>query len=72
MNEPSFLDFLNAFGAIATPVLMLVLTAIGWNVRTRLQRRHELEDKLREDRISIYNEILDHAYVRCRVAIRPY
>ena len=59
MDEPSFLDFLNAFGAIATPVLMLVLTAIGWNVRTRLQRRHDLEDKLREDRISIYNGILE-------------
>lgn len=53
MNEPSLLDYLNAIGSIATPVLVLILTAIGWNVRTRLQRRQELEDKLREDRIAV-------------------
>jgi hypothetical protein len=59
MNESTFLDYLNAFGSLATPILVLILTAIGWNVRTRLQRRQELEDKLREDRIAIYNAILE-------------
>jgi hypothetical protein len=59
INEPNLLDYLSAFGSIATPVLVLILTAIGWNVRTRLQRRQELEDRLREDRISIYNALLE-------------
>jgi hypothetical protein len=58
MNEPSLLDYLNAVGSISTPLLVLVLTGIGWNIRTRLQRRQELEDRLREDRIKIYNAIL--------------
>jgi hypothetical protein len=55
----SWLDYLSTFGSIATPILVLVLTAIGWSVRAGLERRQELEDKLREDRISIYNKLLE-------------
>lgn len=59
MTENSWLDYLTAFGSIATPVLVLVLTGVGWTIRRRLERRLELEDKLREDRISTYNRILE-------------
>ena len=41
------------------PILVLILMAIGWRFRTRLERRFTLEDKLREDRISSYNKILE-------------
>ena len=57
--EKHWLDYLTAFGSVATPVFVLVLTAIGWKLRRRIERQLELEDKLREDRISIYNSILE-------------
>jgi hypothetical protein len=59
MQETTWLDYVTAFGAIATPILVLLLTAVGWRFRMQLERRAALEDKLREDRISIYNEILE-------------
>lgn len=59
MTESIWLDYINAIGSITTPVLVLILTAIGWNVRTRFQRRQELEDKLREDRIITYDKLLE-------------
>lgn len=59
MVEKHWLDYIAAIGAIATPILVLALTAIGWRLRRRLDRQLELEDKLREDRINIYNYILE-------------
>jgi hypothetical protein len=40
-------------------LLVAILGAIGWMIRTELMRRHELEDQLRQDRVSIYDEILE-------------
>ncbi len=57
--EPTWLDYLSAVGAVATPILILVLAGVGWKIRHQLERRFELEDKLREDRIQAYNEILE-------------
>lgn len=57
--EPTWLDYLSAVGAIATPLLVLALTALGFKLRHQLERRSELEDKLRDDRINAYNEILE-------------
>jgi hypothetical protein len=59
MSEPTWIDYLSAMGAVTTPILVLILTAIGWRIRTQLERRAALEDKLREDRIGIYNKILE-------------
>jgi hypothetical protein len=59
MEEKHWLDYLTAFGAAATPVFVLVLTGIGWKFRKSIDRRLELEDKLREDRINTYNIILE-------------
>jgi hypothetical protein len=55
----TWLDYLTAFGAVATPLLVLLLTATGWRLRTRLERRFALEDKLRDDRVEAYNQILE-------------
>jgi hypothetical protein len=59
MEVKSWLDYLTAFGAAATPLLVLLLTGIGWKFRKTVDRRLELEDKLREDRIKTYNLILE-------------
>lgn len=59
MNEPTLLDYVTAIGAIATPILILILSGVGWRFRKRLERRVELEDMLREDRIQVYNHILE-------------
>lgn len=53
------LDILTAGGAIATPLLVLLLGGIGWKFRSKLERRFELEDRLREDRIEAYNALLE-------------
>lgn len=59
MEEKHWLDYLTAFGAVTTPVLVIILTGVGWRFRKAIDRRLELEDKLREDRIEIYNVILE-------------
>lgn len=59
MEEKHWLDYLTAFGAVATPAFVLILTGIGWKFRKSIDRRLELEDKLREDRINTYNIILE-------------
>jgi len=59
MAEKHWLDYLTAFGAIATPLFVLILTGVGWKFRKSIDRRLALEDKLREDRINTYNIILE-------------
>ncbi len=59
MESKHWLDYLTGIGSIATPIVVLVLTAVGWRFRRQLDRRTELEDKLRNDRIEIYNQILE-------------
>ncbi len=59
MEEKHWIDYLSAVGAIATPILVIILSAIGWKLRKGIERRSELEDKLRDDRIEIYNKILE-------------
>ena len=57
--DKHWLDYLTAFGSVATPILVLFLAGVGWRIRTQLERRHALEDRLREDRIQTYNDILE-------------
>jgi len=57
--DPTWLDYLSAMGAVATPLLVLGLTAVGWRIRHDMERRSDLEAKLREDRIAAYNQILE-------------
>lgn len=59
VEEKHWIDYLTAFGAIATPLFVLVLTGVGWKYRKSIDRRIELEDRLREDRINTYNVILE-------------
>jgi len=57
--EPTWLDYVTAFGSVATPLLFIGLSALAWRVRARFERAVELENKLRDDRIEIYNKILE-------------
>ena len=59
MVSPSWLEVVQTVGSVATPILVLALTALGWKARTSIERRIELENKLRDDRIEIYNQILE-------------
>ena len=59
MEEKYWIDYVSAVGSIATPVLVMLLTAVGWKYRKNFERKIELEEKLRTDRIEIYNSILE-------------
>ena len=70
METKTWLDYVTAIGSMATPILVLLLTAVGWKIRTKLQRRLDLEDKLRSDRIEIYNEILEPFILLLTLGVR--
>ena len=69
-EEKTVLDTVTAIATLATPVLLAMLGAIGWALKNKIEtarserdgqqaRIRELEDRLREDRISTYNALLD-------------
>jgi hypothetical protein len=76
-NELTALEIVSAFGTIATPILLLVLSGIGWFIANRMEKQaeqeklrferqreqerylRELEEKLRDDRIEVYNQMLE-------------
>ncbi len=58
-NDISWVSYLTAIGTTATPILALIITAIGWKIRNQLESTRELKAKLREERIDIYNSILE-------------
>ena len=53
------LEAVESIATIATPALVLLLTAAGWKYRQSIERRIKLEEKLRDDRVEIYNRILE-------------
>jgi hypothetical protein len=75
--EKSVLETITSIATIVTPVLLALLSGIGWWIKGRVDsaqarqaerlakedaqsaRLRELEDKLREDRISTYNALLE-------------
>jgi hypothetical protein len=59
VTERDWLSYLSELGQVVTPVLVLLLTAFGWRFRQKLERRIELENKLREERVDAYNQILE-------------
>lgn len=59
MSEKTWVDYFIAIGSITTPILILALTGIGWKYRQVMERKLKLEEQLRDDRIEIYNKILE-------------
>ncbi len=59
MINKDWVDYLTAIGSVATPVLVIFFSAVGWSIKSSLERQADLENKLRDDRIEIYNQILE-------------
>lgn len=68
--EKDLLDTISAIATLITPILLIILGGIGWLIQNRMEvsqrkqgaqaaRIAELEDKLREDRITTYNALLE-------------
>jgi hypothetical protein len=58
MNESNWIQIVTAIGAVATPILILILTGVGRGIGMRLERRMEREDKLRERQFEREDKIL--------------
>lgn len=59
MEEKTWIDYLTAIGSVATPFFVLVLSGVGWKFKSSIERKVELENRLRDDRVEIYNQILE-------------
>ncbi len=59
MEEKTWIEYVTAIGAVATPLLVILLSAIGWRFKSSIERKVDLENRLRDDRIEIYNQILE-------------
>lgn len=72
--EKHWIDYASAVGSILTPILVILLTGIGWHIRTKSERTREegvktqerireLEDKLHAGRTDIYNQLLEPFFI---------
>ncbi|KPD23765.1 hypothetical protein [Idiomarina zobellii] len=59
MEDKTWIDYLTAIGSVATPLLVILLSAVGWKFKASVERKIDLENRLRDDRIEIYNQILE-------------
>jgi hypothetical protein len=59
MADKDWIDIVTAVGSIATPILVLAISSVGWKAKKNIEREIELENKLRDDRIDVYNKILE-------------
>jgi hypothetical protein len=59
LEEQSWLSYLTTFGAIVTPIFVLVLAAAVWKLRQSIDLRLEQENRMAEDRFNTYNIILE-------------
>lgn len=68
-STPTLIDLITVIGTIATPVLLLVISGIGWYFKGRIEsswkeeaelrmRAQKLEEAIRDDRLQVYNDIL--------------
>ena len=66
----TFINYITAIGTIATPILLIVISAIGWYLKSRIEaswnteaalrrRAEKLEEAIRDDRLQVCNEILE-------------
>ena len=69
-SASTLIQWITAIGAVSTPVLLTLFSAIGWTIKKKFEenqkreellreRARKLEEELREDRLKVYNEILE-------------
>lgn len=66
MNQATTADWITAIAALITPILVSILTGIGWMIQKRLEQartqqkqQYEQQEKLHADRLKIYDQILE-------------
>ena len=69
-SSPTLIELITVFGTLATPVMLIVISGIGWYFKSRMEaswkteaewrrRAEKLEEAIREDRLAVYNAILE-------------
>ncbi|MGD8455888.1 MAG: hypothetical protein PVF83_05850 [Anaerolineales bacterium] len=59
MNNSNTLQWISAIGSIITPILIAIVGAVLARVASRQEKVLEMQAKLQDDRIAIYNTILE-------------
>lgn len=59
MENITILDWISTISAIAIPFLMVVITFLFTQLRSREEKAFEVLNKLQDDRIDVYNTILE-------------
>lgn len=59
MDDNGWIDIIEMLGTILTPLLIMVVGVILWKYRQSIERKIKLEEQLHDDRIEIYNQILE-------------
>ena len=59
MEEKNWIDYIVAIATVFTPILIVLFSVIGWKYQRTIERKLKIEEKLRDDRIEIYNQILE-------------
>ena len=68
-SSPTVIEWITVIGTIATPILLIGISGIGWYFKSRIEaswkteaelrrRAEKLEEAIRDDRLQVYNEIL--------------
>lgn len=56
---PTPVDWIAAIGTILTPLALALLAGVGWAIRIRTERTIKQEEALRDNRIEVYDQILE-------------
>lgn len=59
MEHFESLELITKIATVITPVVLVIISAIGWKLRQSLERKNKLEEKLHGNRIEIYNRIIE-------------
>lgn len=62
MTDASWIEVVTAVGAVATPILILILTGVGRGIGMRLERRMEREDRLRERQLEKEDRLIQRQF----------
>ena len=57
--ENNIFDIVTAVGSVLTPTIVAIFSVVGWKYKQAMERKIELEKRLRDDRVDVYNKILE-------------
>lgn len=59
MTDGTWIDYLKTIATLLTPVLLAIYTVVAKRQQDRIERIAHLEDQLHDDRVTIYEKILE-------------